>query len=288
MKLAKDVVKRMGIHKDFSRIDFSMHPFSTKIGNGDIRITTKIEKGISSFHAVMHEAGHSLYFRGIPEKYQYNILGKSPSFGMDESLALFWENNIGLGKSFWKFYFPKFNRKYKLNTHFDNWYKEVNNINPGMIRINADEIHYCLHIILRFELELALIEGSLDPKDLPKVWNTKMKELLGVTPRNDSEGVLQDMHWGDGDFGYFPSYAIGAIYASQLYYRLKKEIPDIGDKIKKGDLSEIREWLNKKIHKHGDLFVAEDLIKKVCGEGLNVKVFLDYLNNKYREIYNYF
>ncbi len=286
-ELLKDVSNRMGLYEEFSRIDISSHPFTIKIGFNDIRTTTRFEKNIQSFFSTIHESGHALYEKQMPEKYEYNVLGDAPSLGLHESQSRFWENMIGRGKPFMKFYFPKIKNKFNLKSDLDSFYHEVNLVSPTKIRVNSDEVHYCLHIILRFEIELGLIEGSIKPKDIPKIWNSKMKEMFGLNIKKDSEGALQDMHWSGGSFGYFPTYAIGTIYASQIYKQLKKEIPKVEEYISKGDYSKIREWLNKKIHRYGSLYLSDDLIKKVCGEGLNPDVFLEYLNEKYKKIYKF-
>ena len=158
-------------------------------------------------------------------------------------------------------------------------------ITPSKIRIESDEVHYVLHILLRFEIELGLLDGTINVRDLPRIWNQKMMEFLGITPENDKEGVLQDVHWSQGYFGYFPTYALGSIYASQIYDSLKKEFPDIDKEIENGDFSKIIEWLKEKIHKHGKKLLAEEIIFNVCGEGLNPDCYINYLRKKYSEIY---
>jgi len=203
------------------------------------------------------------------------------------ALILLMAYTLGLGIPFWKFYFPKFDKLFGLEENFEQWYKETNMVWPGKIRVEADEVHYCLHIILRFELELGLLEGSIQVKDLPELWNKKMKEYFGVNIENDKEGVLQDIHWSHGGFGYFSTYALGSIYAAQLYRKMKTEIPGIENEIEKGEFSEIGKWLKEKVHKHGKKHLAEDLIKNICGEGLNIKVYLEYLDKKYKGIYKY-
>lgn len=284
----RDVIKRIGLDESFSRIDFSEHPCTYGIDPEDIRLTTNIRKSpLFSFGSSIHETGHGLYESGLPIKHRYDILCNAPSMGIHESQSRFWELMIGLNKPFWRFYFPKFNDKYKLNTTFDKWYEEINLIEPGNVRIETNEVFYNLHIILRFELELGLIEGKINVKDLPKIWNQKMKELIGIEPQNDVEGVLQDCHWSQGLFGYFPTYSLGTIYAAQIYNTLKKEILDIEKYIEKGDFGKISEWLKEKIHKHGTKYLAEDLIKKVCGEGLNPNALINYLNKKYSEVYGF-
>jgi len=284
--ICEEVIKRMGLSKLVSRLDLTTHPFSEKIGIDDVRMATNFrESPLFSFESTMHEAGHALYEFNLPKEDAYNILGTAPSLGIHESQSRFWENMIGKQKSFWQFYFPIFKKEFNLKGDFNQWFKEVNYVKPGLVRIESDELTYCLHIILRFELELGLIEGSIKVSDLPKLWNKKMKELLGIVPRNDKEGVLQDVHWSGGSFGYFPTYAIGTIYSSQLYKQLLKEKFLVEEKIRKGNFREIILWLDKNIYKVGNKLTAEEIIKKACKEGLNPKVFTDYLTKKYSEIY---
>ncbi|MBI2499602.1 carboxypeptidase M32 [Candidatus Woesearchaeota archaeon] len=284
--ICEDVIKRMGLLNGFSRLDLTTHPFSQKIGIDDVRMATNFrESPLFSFESTMHEAGHALYEFNLPKEDAYNILGNAPSLGIHESQSIFWENMIGKQKYFWQFYFPLFKKEFNLKGDFNQWFKEVNYVKPGLVRIESDELTYCLHIILRFELELGLIEGSIKVLDLPNLWNKKMREFLGVTPNNDVNGVLQDVHWSGGSFGYFPTYAIGTIYSSQLYKQLLKERPFVEEKIRKGNFREIILWLDKNIYKPGNKLTAEEIIKKTCGDGLDPKVFIDYLTKKYSEIY---
>jgi len=288
VKLDRDVMERIGLKKSFSRIDFSTHPFTTRIGDDDVRITTAIRKNpLFSFNSTIHESGHGLYEANMPKEYRYTFVCDAPSYGLHESQSRIWENNIGLSKPFWKFYSKKFNESLRTKYSSDKFYNFVNKIEDNPIRIEADEIHYILHIILRFEMELALIEGKIKVRDLPKIWNAKVKEYFGIKVKNDSEGVLQDTHWSSGLFGYFPTYAIGTIYATQLYNQMKKEIKDLDNDLEKGDFSKISNWLKEKVHKKGATLTAEGIIKELTGEGLNSKIFLDYLNEKYSKIYGY-
>ncbi len=285
IELVKDVAEKIGLGKEFSRIDFSEHPFTTRISQGDVRITTNIrDDPLFAFGAAIHEAGHGLYEAGLPEEHEFTILDDAPSLGLHESQSRFWENMIAKGEHFWRYYFDKFDEKFELGD-FDKWYKEVNAIEPPMIRIESDEVHYGLHVILRFEIEIGLLEGTIEVKDLPEIWNQKMKEFLGIVPEHDKEGVLQDVHWSQGYIGYFPTYLLGSIYAAQLYEALKKEYPDIEQDIAKGDYTKIRKWLKEKIHKHGRKFLADEIIRDICGEGLNSDVYLNYLRKKYSKIY---
>lgn len=288
IEFANDVFKRIGLPEGSSRIDFAEHPFETRIGTNDIRITTNVRSDpLFAFGSTIHEAGHALYELHLSESGELDFLRDAPSTGLHESQSRFWELLIGLQKPFWEFYFPKFNDKFKLNGSLDQWLREINAVKPTLIRIESDEVHYCLHIIIRFEIETDLLEGKIQVKDIPKIWNEKMKQYIGVTPKTDKEGAMQDVHWSEGYFGYFPTYAIGTMYAAQLYYAMKKDIPEMDNKIKKGNYSKIREWLKENVHKHGAEMHAEDIIKKATGEGLNPNRFLDYLNNKYKEIYQF-
>jgi len=288
LEFANELAKSLGLSNENFRLDLSEHPFTTSIGLNDVRITTNVNHGfLKNFSSVMHEAGHAIHSIQLPEEYHYTILWDSPSYGISESQSRFWENLIGKGRPFWHYYFPKMDEKFKLNGDFEKWYNTANFVFPGKIRIEADEIHYCMHIILRFELEKGLIEGSIKVEDLPQIWSKKMKNYFGIVPENDSEGVLQDVHWSEGYFGYFPSYAIGSVYAVQLYAQLEKEIPNIEGDIFEGNFERIRNWLNEKVHKHGAKILADDLIKQICGEGLNPNVFIEYLKEKYSKIYQF-
>ena len=289
MKLDLDLKELIGIKEDFSRIDISAHPFTTTIGINDTRITYwfKNKDPMSSFFAVAHEGGHALYELGMPEKYAFTVVHDSPSMGMHESQSRFWENMICGGKYFWQYFYPRFKREFKhlKNVSLNRWYNGVNEIKPGAIRVESDEISYCLHVILRFEIELGLITGKIKVKDLPKIWNQKMMEYLGVVVKKDSEGVLQDMHWSSGDFGYFPTYAIGTIYAAQLYDKMIKSNPKFINDIRRGKFDNILNWLRKNVHRHGREMSADNIIKRACGSGLDPDAYIDYLRKKYLEIY---
>lgn len=289
MPLVYDVVERMGLKKSFSRLDFSTHPFTDRMGDKDIRITTAIRKEDPSFafSSSIHEAGHGLYEANLPKEYSKTFVYDSPSYGLHESQSRIWENNIGLSRPFWKFYYKKFNEILKEKKSPEEWYEFSNKLKETPIRISSDEVHYALHIILRFEIELGLIEGKIKVHDLPKVWNKRTKEYFGITPKNDVEGVMQDVHWPSGLFGYFPTYAIGTIYAAQLQKKMKEEIKDFDKFLEKGDFSKVSNWLKEKVHKKGATKSAEEIIGEVTGEGLNSKVFLDYLDKKYSKIYGY-
>ena len=286
------VIEKIQLPDEKSRVDVSTHPFTTSIGNDDVRITTNFEResALFSFFSTVHEAGHALYELNMPVgEYKDTVVSDSPSLGLHESQSRFWENMVARGESFWKFFYPLFQKESSGeldNISFEHWFGIVNRVQPSLIRVEADELTYCLHVILRFELEVDLMDEKISVDELPHLWNEKMDEMLGVTPSNDVEGVLQDMHWSGGSFGYFPTYAIGTIYASQLFKKLTEENPDVYNEIEKGDFSNIISWLRDHVHRYGRLMTADEIIKNACGEGLNSKIFVEYLKDKYYELYD--
>lgn len=290
-RLTHLVMEKMLLPKKRSRIDESTHPFTTMLGYDDVRITTnyKKENPLFSFFSTIHEAGHALYELGMPQnEYKDTVISDSPSLGLHESQSRFWENMIARSKSFWEFFYPEFAKQspgFFDNFSFDSWYKAVNMVQPSLIRVEADELTYCLHVILRFEIETDLMDDKINVDDLPEIWNTKMEETLGIRPSNDVEGVLQDMHWSGGSIGYFPTYAIGSIYSAQLFNQLIKDNPDTLSNISQGNYQQILDWLKTKVHDFGRLMPADDIVKQTCGEGLNSKVYTSYLRDKYFALY---
>jgi carboxypeptidase Taq len=299
MNLTTDQQKQLSItylnHLKFpfdrARLDVSTHPFTTSMADDDVRITTNYEHEglLASFFSTVHEAGHALYDLGMLRgEYKDTVISDSPSLGIHESQSRFWENMIARSKPFWTFFTPVLQTiapAASKGIDTETWYHAVNQVRPSFIRVEADELTYCLHVILRFELELGLIEEKISVKELPQCWNEKMDDFLGVTPPTDTEGVLQDMHWSGGSFGYFPTYAIGTIYASQLYTQFIKEHETLREEISQGNYTTIVQWLSEHIHQYGRLMTADELIKKTCGEGLNSKVFVTYLKEKYLPLY---
>ncbi len=290
-KLCNIFIEKMLLSRDNSRLDVSTHPFTTSIGYDDVRFTTNYEheNPLFSFFSTVHEAGHALYELGMPkDEFENTVISDSPSLGLHESQSRFWENMIARSRNFWTYYYPIFKKaspKSFKNLDIDSWFRYVNQVKPSFIRVEADELTYSLHVILRFELENYLIDNEINVSEVPYFWNEKMKEMLDIAPTNDREGVLQDMHWSGGSFGYFPTYAIGTIYASQLFNKLARLDPDIYDEIEKSEFKNIITWLKENIHKHGRIMSAEEIIKNCCGEGLNAKVFVNYLKDKYYSIY---
>lgn len=280
------ILDKIGYDFDRGRQDISAHPFTTNFSSDDVRVTTRIdEKDFSSMlWSCIHEGGHALYEQGLPID-QYGLpTGSYISLAMHESQSRLWENNVGRSKPFWKKHYKMvqkiFPKQFK-GVDLDKFYKAINTIAPNLIRTEADELHYHYHVLIRYEIEKALIEGSLEVKDLKKVWNKKYKEYLGVAPKDDATGVLQDIHWSHGSFGYFPTYSLGSFYAAQLFAQANKDIPKLEKQIAIGNTQVLLDWLREKIHRHGRRYEAEELCEMITGEPLNVQYFLDYAEEKF-------
>jgi carboxypeptidase Taq len=288
--LGRRISEEIGFAFDRGRMDVSVHPFCGGSHPTDVRITTRYrtDNFIESLYAVIHETGHGLYEQGRMEVGRDLPASEALSMGIHESQSLFWERMIAQGPAFCKSYLSLIAETFPENFNAvssNQLYEAVNISEPSYIRVEADEVTYPMHVILRYEIEKGLFDGSVEINTLPELWNSKMKEYLGVEPPSDTLGVLQDTHWSGAAFGYFPSYTLGAIYASQFYQTLQQEKPDLENEIKSGNLSTIRQWLNHKIHEKGRLLSVANLVKQVTGDDLNPTVFLDYLKKKYRKIY---
>ncbi|XRH74786.1 MAG: carboxypeptidase M32 [Candidatus Methanosuratincola verstraetei] len=271
------------------RIDPTEHPFTIGYYD-DVRITTHYyeDNFMSSLFSVLHEGGHALYELNLDPSWKYQPVGTACSFGFHESQSRFVENVVGRSKYFWTYFLPIINKLTSgqfSDIDMAEALRAVNSVKPSKIRIEADEATYALHIITRFEIESALFSGKVDVKDLPQVWNEKYSKYLGVEIQNDAEGVLQDVHWAHGYFGYFPSYALGNIYCAQILNKLEKEVEDCWTEIEKGNFEPTRQWLTKNIHRAGNLYDPMELLVKVTGESINPNHFADYLEGKYRTIY---
>lgn len=271
------------------RVDESMHPFTTNFGNKDVRITTNydIDDFRPALFSLIHEGGHGIYEQNIPDDLQGTLLGAGASMGIHESQSRLYENVIGRSMEFWNFFYPQLQNTFSefKNIDLNTFYKGINFVKPSLIRIDADELTYSIHVIIRYEIEKLLINQEINMEDIPKIWNEKYKEYLGVEPKDDGEGVLQDVHWAGGSFGYFPSYALGNLYGAQFLNKLIKDIPNYNEEISNGNLDSIRNWVKENVHKHGAVLKPADLIKKVTGEELTAKYFIEYLNEKYTKIY---
>lgn len=286
MNFGKELLKDMGFDFRKGRLDLSAHPFSSSAHPTDNRITSRIHPSslMSHIMATLHEGGHALYEAGLPKEEFGTPLGKAISLGIHESQSRWWETRIGLSTPFWKHYYPKLQTTFNGELYsipFERFYQALNKVNPSLIRIEADEVTYPLHVILRFELEVELIEGKLEVEDLPRAWNKKMEELLGISPKKDAEGCLQDIHWSMGSFGYFPTYTLGNIYAAQLFETFEKEFPLWKNEVENGNLLFIREWLRENIHRHGMQYQGKELIKRITGKEVSELPYLNYLKGKY-------
>lgn len=289
-KLGETILGQIGYaYEKRGRIDISEHPFTTNFGNKDVRITTKYDTSDfrPAIFSMIHEGGHGIYEQNIPDELEGTSLGSGASMGMHESQSRFYENILGKSMEFWSYFYPKFQKAYQdlEGVDFISFYRAVNCVEPSLIRIDADELTYSLHIIIRYEMEKLLINSDIDIDDVPRLWNEKYKEYLGVEPENDADGVLQDVHWSGGDFGYFPTYALGNLYGAQIFNKLKEEIPDWNQKIYSGDFLSITKWLKENVHQYGATLKPTELIKKITGEELSAKYFIEYLNDKFGKLY---
>ncbi len=289
-RLSLFALRRMNYDLDAGRMDISSHPFTQTMDRWDVRITNRYKTSDfrESLMVAMHEGGHALYEQGVNEEYSRTPLEHGVSLGIHESQSRFWENQVGRSFEFMKFVTPVFHAFYpeQLSKVGDETlFRLFNMVRPSFIRTQADEVTYNLHIALRFELEEAMVNGKVDPKDLPEIWRSKMKKFLGVVPKTDREGVLQDVHWSHGPMGYFPTYTLGNLYAAQITETLKKEL-NLEDLIERGELGTVLSWLRSNIHRYGSLYWPDELIKKITGKGLDPNYFLRYINKKYSRIYH--
>ena len=286
-----EILKNIGYDFEAGRQDISTHPFTTNFSASDVRVTTRIDENDlgNMTWSCIHEGGHALYEQGLPVSDYGLPTGKYVSLGIHESQSRLWENNVGRSLPFWKAHYPRLQAAFPENlsdVSLSSFYHGINKIAPNLIRTEADELHYHFHVLIRYEIEKGLIEKSIKVGDLPEVWNAKYKEYLGVEVPNDKKGVLQDIHWSHGSIGYFPTYSLGSFYAAQFFAQAKKEIPDLIDQIEQGNNLNLLSWLREKIHQHGRFYDANELCEKVTGEKLNFKYFMDYVNEKYGDIYN--
>lgn len=269
------------------RLDVSTHPFSTWTG-GDARITVRYTQGYSeAISALMHEVGHALYNMGVDTKLPLPIR-EDRSLGIHESQSRLWENHVGLAQPFWEHLYPQLQAAYEpvADVSLDEWLRARSKVEPTFLRVGADEVTYPLHVILRFEIEQALIRGELAVKDVPRVWNQKMTEYLGITPSNDAEGCLQDIHWSQGDFGYFSTYVLGSMLAAQLYAKVKRDVPKLEEAIASGNCKPLLDWLRTNVHAPGQLYKTPELIQRATGKPLAADDYIAYLTEKYSALYD--
>ena len=276
-------------HMAGGRVDETEHPFTSGYYD-DVRITTHYfpDNFVSSVFSVLHETGHAIYEQNLKADWKYQPIGSPCSFGIHESQSRFYENVIGRSKEFWQSFLPKIEQvTSSMNLELTSFIQAINRVKCSKIRIEADEVTYSIHIIIRFEIEQDLLAGKIMIDELPDVWNQKYADYLGVKVENDSEGVMQDMHWASGLYGYFPSYALGNIYDGQINQALTKDLPNWRDEIAEGKLESVNNWLKEQIHHRGNLYDPEELIKLATGGNLDSGPFLAYLSEKYGRLYGF-
>ncbi len=289
-ELSRKVMTSLGYDLTRGRLDRSAHPFTTTLGGNDVRITSRYAENMvtSGLFSTIHETGHALYELGVASELQGTLLAEGTSLGIHESQSRMWENIIGRSRQFWTYWLPEMKRFFPSQLEgvtTEEFYRAVNRVQPSLIRVDADEVTYSLHIIMRFELEQSLISGDISVEDLPGAWREKSRDLLGIQAETDAAGVLQDVHWSFGAFGYFPTYALGNLYAAQFLPVMEREIEDMWNGVAQGRTEPILSWLRDRIHRYGKVRSAGDLVQEIAGEPLNPRYFLDYLNGKYSEIY---
>ena len=290
-KLGREAARAVGFDFENGRLDVSVHPFCSGLGPGDTRMTTRFDENFfgNSFFSVLHETGHGLYEQGLPKREHFGTpVGESISLGIHESQSRMWENLVGRSAAFWKYYMPKVRAAFPENLKDvtdEQWVFSVNAVEPSFIRTESDEATYNLHIMLRFELEQAMVKDEVKPHDIPAAWNERMKKYLGVTPKTDREGCLQDIHWSGGMIGYFPTYSLGNLYAAQFFEQARKDLGDLDAMFARGEFKPLLDWLRKNIHRHGKRYTASQLVKKVTGKPLTAEPLMRHLSRKAAELY---
>ncbi|MBI3242922.1 MAG: carboxypeptidase M32 [Chloroflexi bacterium] len=284
------IVERFGFNPDSWRLDPTVHPFASSSATTDIRITTRYREDFvnAAMFGTMHECGHGLYENGISPALERTPLCRGVSLGLHESQSRMWENLVGRSRPFWRHFYPKLQAAFpdQFNgVEMETFYRAINKVQPSLIRVEADEATYNLHIILRFELEQEMMEGKVALRDLPEAWNARMKSYLGVDVPNDAQGVLQDIHWSSGGIGYFSTYSLGNIISCQIWEKVLEALPDIYEQFERGEFMALREWLRENLHKHGRKFTPKETLEKVAGSSINVGPYVKYLKSKYGEIY---
>lgn len=289
-QFARQLAEAIGFDFESGRIDVSTHPFCSGTTPHDVRLTTRYHEDFfnPSIFGVLHEAGHGLYEQGLDPAHVHTPMGQAVSLGIHESQSRMWENFVGRSREFWEHFYPDARAAFPQalgDVSLDQFYGAINVVKPSLIRVEADEVTYNLHIILRFELEREMVGGRLAVTDIPEAWNQKIFDMLGIRPHSDADGCLQDIHWSMGAFGYFPTYALGNLYAAQFFATAAKAMPDLRARIARGNFAPLLQWLRENIHRHGQNFRAGDLVKRITGAPLSVKPFLSYVTGKFGPIY---
>jgi carboxypeptidase Taq len=286
---ASDVARQIGYDFSRGRLDYTAHPFCTNFGRDDVRITTRVDEQFFNtlLFSVLHEAGHAMYEQGIAPAFNRTPLGGGASLAVHESQSRMWENLVGRSRAFWTFFYPQLQARFKSfkRVPFEKFYRAINRVQPSLIRIEADELTYNMHIMIRFELEQAMLDGRLKTKELPEAWNAKYGAYLGITPPNNAQGCMQDTHWAIGLIGYFPTYSLGNILSVQLFEAAKQAHPDLEEQFARGEFGALLGWLNKHVHQHGRRFTPRELIVKATGKPLTAEPYVAYLQAKFGAIY---
>lgn len=290
-KFGLELLEQMGYDFKAGRQDISEHPFTTSFGSSDVRVTTRINPNnlYEMIWSCIHEGGHALYEQGLKSEDYGLPTGMYLSLGIHESQSRLWENNVGRSLPYWQVNYPRLQQLFSeqlKQVSLEDFYKSVNIVKPSLIRTNADELTYHFHIMIRFEIEKALIEGKITVADIPTIWNEKYKEYLNLDVPSDKQGCLQDIHWSHGSFGYFPTYSLGSFYAAQFYHQAVKDIDSLEKHIENGNMQPLLDWLRKNIHQYGRFFNADELCQHITGESLSFKYFMNYAKTKYKYIYN--
>lgn len=291
-KFGLEVLRQMGFDFEAGRQDLSEHPFTTNFSSRDVRVTTRIHENdfTSMTWSCIHEGGHALYEQGLPEEAYGLPLGEFTSLSIHESQSRLWENNVGRSLGCWQHFYPLAQEYFPAQlgqVPLPDFYRAINRVHPSLIRTEADELTYHFHVLIRYELEKKLLEGQLAVTDIPAWWNAQYKALLDVDVPDDLRGCLQDVHWSHGSFGYFPTYSLGSFYAAQFFQAAAQQVPDLAGEIRKGQFQPLLSWLRINIHSHGRRWLSEELCKRVTGEPLDIKYFMNYAREKYTVIYQF-
>ena len=287
--VAYEVTGLLGYDLEGGRIDPTAHPFELSVGPGDVRITTRYYPDYlgAAFFGSVHEAGHAMYEQGLPAEHWGTPMGQAVSMGVHESQSRMWENLVGRSLGFWRFYYPKLQPRFAAlaDVRLEDFHRAVNAVKPSLIRVEADEVTYNLHILIRFELELALFRGELEVDDLPEAWNAKYHDYLGVVPPNFKDGVMQDVHWSGGMFGYFPSYTLGNVYAAQLFEAARRDLGELEEAFARGEFAPLLAWLRDRVHRHGRRFPPRRLVERATGNPPGTDALVRYLNDRFGALY---
>jgi len=284
------VITKYGYDWKRGRQDKAAHPFTTNFSVGDVRITIRVDSNFLNLglFGTLHEGGHAIYEQGVSQDLERTPLAGGASLAIHESQSRMYENLLGRSYDFWVYFYPKLQDTFSTelgNVDLDTFYKGINKVEPSLIRVEADEATYNLHVMLRLELEIALLEGKLQVADLPTAWNERMEDYLGIIPPNDADGVLQDVHWSAGILGYFPTYSLGNLVSNQLWEKINKDIPGLSSQIQGGNFKELLAWLRENVHQHGSKFKPQVLVNRIVGSRINPEAYLKYLNDKFGAIY---